>query len=272
MPTKKKKQSLTWRATKWSVKSLAKLIYLPIKGSYKLIKGSVKESSKQRKLEKSPAYSVPASLDNFSIMEVIEGDYDIAEKRIFDDSLIFLIFGKRGSGKSSLGFRLLENIHSQTKRRCYALGIEQKLMPKWISPTENIESVPNGSVILIDEGAVSFGARDSMSAKNKELSKLLAIARHKNLSLIFVTQNTGLIDKNILALADTLFVKEGSLLQMEMERPEIKKFYEKANESLKKIKGDRKSYVYLIDSDFEGSLSYSLPSFWSNNLSKNKAV
>jgi len=269
---KKKKKSLLWGATKWIVVGTAKLIFYSVRGSYRLIRGSVKENAKRRKLEKAPAYKTLPVLANFSIVDKIDGDYDIAEKRIYDDSLIFLIFGKRGSGKSSLGFRLLENIHSQTKRKCYALGIKQKLMPRWISPTDNVEKVPNGSVILIDEGAVSFSSRDSMSAKNKELSKLLAVARHKNLSLVFVTQNTGLIDKNILALADTLFVKEGSLLQMEMERPEIKKFYQKANESLKKIRGDRKSYVYLIDSDFEGSLSYKLPSFWSTNLSKNKAV
>ena len=85
-----------------------------------------------------------------------------------------------------------------------------------------------------------------------------------------MTQNTGLLDKNILALTDSLLVKEGSLLQMEMERPEVRKFYEKANKSLKTMEGDRRGYFYLIDSDFEGTLSYSLPSFWTSSLSKNQ--
>jgi len=263
----KKKKSLLWRIIKLPFIGAGKLIAV----TYRYSRKKAKERAEERSLEETPTYNLLSKFENFGIISKINGDYSFAEKRIFNESLIMLIFGKRGSGKSSLGFRLMENIHSQTKRRCYALGIEQKLMPKWISPTEDVESVPNGGVVLIDEGAVSFSSRDSMSAKNKELSKLLAIARHKNLSLIFVTQNTGLIDKNILALADTLFIKEGSLLQMEMERQELKKFYEKANKSLKKIKGDRKSYVYLIDSDFEGTLSYKLPSFWTTGLSKNKA-
>ena len=136
---------------------------------------------------------------------------------------------------------------------------------------DDVEKVPEGGIILIDEGAVSFGSRDSMSSKNRELSKLMAVARHKNLTLIFVTQNTGLIDRNILALTDALFIKEGSLLQMEMERHEVKKFYEKSNDYLKKVSGNKKKYVYLIDGDFEGVLTYKLPGFWTDNLSKNKS-
>jgi hypothetical protein len=134
----------------------------------------------------------------------------------------------------------------------------------------NVENAPEGAIVLIDEGAISFGARDSMSAKNKELTKVMAVARHKDLSLIFVTQNTGFIDKNILALTDTLMIKEGSLLQIEMERPEVRKFYEKSEEQLKHMKGNKKKFVYVMDSDFEGIISYNLPSFWSDKLSKNK--
>jgi len=266
--TKKKRKSLLWLLVKLPFIGVGKLTAI----SYKALNKKVERSFEKRKLKKAPAYSIPSKFENFEIKKTIIGDFSYAEKRIFSDSLILLIFGRRGSGKSSLGFRLLENIHSKTKRKCSALGIEQKLIPKWISSVDSVEKVPNGSVVLIDEGAVSFGSRDSMTSKNKELGKLLAITRHKNLSLVFVTQNTGLIDKNILSLTDTLFVKEGSLLQMEMERPEVKKFYEKANKSLKQVKENRKSHVYIIDSDFEGTLSYKLPSFWSNSLSKNKAV
>lgn len=240
--------------------------------TYRVSREKARENAKKKKLMKSETYNLLPQFRDFNIIEEISGNYVYTEKRIFEDSLILLIFGKRGSGKSGLGFRLLENIHSKTKRKCYALGIEQKLMPKWISNVDDIEKVPNGGVVLVDEGAVSFGARNSMSAKNKALIEILSIARHKNLSLIFVTQNTGLLDKNILALTDSLLIKEGSLLQMEMERPEVKKFYEKANKSLKALEGDRRSYFYLIDSDFEGTLSYNLPSFWTNNLSKNQAV
>jgi hypothetical protein len=145
-------------------------------------------------------------------------------------------------------------------------------MPKWINPVADVEKAANNSVVLVDEGAISFSSRESMSSKNKDLIKILAITRHKNLTLIFITQNTGLIDKSILKLVYILFVKEGSLLQTDMERPELKKFYEKANSSFKEAQGNKKKYVYIIDDDFEGFVSYRLPSFWSSKLSKNKAT
>jgi hypothetical protein len=263
---KKKKPSLAWKMVKLPFVGAGKLI----KYSYVKGKENAKKAAKQRKLNKSRVYTAEPKFEDFKIREEISGDYSFTEKRLFKDSLIVLIFGKRGSGKSALGFKLLENIHSKTGRKCYALSIQQEKMPEWIKSIDDVEKVPNGGVILIDEGAISFGSRNSMSSKNKELGQLLAIARHKNLTLLFVTQNTGLIDKNILALTDTLLIKEGSLLQMEMERKEVRKFYDKANDFLKFVKDDKKKYFYLIDSDFEGVLTHKLPSFWTDNLSKNQ--
>ena len=264
---KKKKSSFVWRVAKAVFIGVGK----GIRASFKFLFRKIKEENERLKVRKSPYYKISAKFDSLQILKQIKGDYSLAEKRLHGDSVIALIFGKRGSGKSSLGFRLLENIHSRTGRRCYTLGINQMLLPKWIASVDNAKNVPNGGVLLVDEGAITFGARDSMKAKNKELSNLMAIARHKGLTLIFVTQNTSMLDRNILKLSDILLIKEGSLLQLEMERPEIKKFYEKAAESFKKIKGNRKGFFYLIDSDFEGVLSYNLPSFWGDALSKNRA-
>jgi hypothetical protein len=268
MTKKKRKQkpSLLWKIIKLPFIGLWRLaVYI-----YRKSKEHAKKASEKRKLDKSQVYNTEPVFEEFPVIKKVTGDYSITEKRILEDSLIVLIFGKRGSGKSALGFKLLENIHSKTGRKCYALDIQQEKMPSWIKSIDDIEKVPNGGLILIDEGAISFGSRDSMSSKNKELSKLLAIARHKNLTLIFVTQNTGLIDKNVLALTDTLLIKEGSLLQMEMERKEVRKFYDKANNFIKFAEGNKKKYFYLIDSDFEGVLTHSLPSFWTTGLSKNQ--
>ena len=264
---KKKKQSILWRATKATFRGMGKIIA----GTYKFTKRKIKESNQKKKLEKNKVYNSNHILDELKIMKTISGDPTIFLERLSKDSLIILIFGKRGSGKTSLGIRLLENIKAKTNRECCVLGMENSILPNWINNVEKVEDARNNSIILVDEGAISFGSRDSMSSKNKELSKLLAIARHKNLTLIFVTQNTGMIDKNILKLADTLIVKEGSLLQLEMERQEMQKFYKKSDAEFSTIKGDRRSHAYVIDSDFEGVISYTLPSFWTEDISKNRA-
>ena len=45
---------------------------------------------------------------------------------------------------------------------------------------------------------------------------------------------------------------------------------EKAKKYIDKTDDDKIKYFYLIDSDFEGLLKHTLPSFWTTQLSKNK--
>lgn len=200
------------------------------------------------------------------------GDFKAFNERLGTASLIILIAGKRGSGKSALGFRILENVHAASKRPAAALGVRAAVLPTWISAIDDVEDVENGAVVLVDEGAVAFSSRESMSGKNKELGKLLAIARHKDLTLILITQNTGMIDKNVLNLCDTVILKEGSLLQQQMERDAMKEMYRKAGAAIKKVPAaERQKHAYIIDSDFEGLVSVPLPSFWNEKVSKSRA-
>lgn len=287
---KKKKQPFLWKVIKYFFIGIALIVWYVLKGIWYLLKGiwwllwkgitstfritrrTMKDGAERKRLSKSPVYNKKAMFDPLEVLNKISGDYSVSEKRLHEESIIALIFGKRGSGKSALGFRLLENIHHKAGRKCFVLGVDERSkMPEWINPIEKIEDAPQNSAVLVDEGALSFNSRESMSKTNKGLSGILAIARHKNLTVLFITQNTGMIDKNVLKLSDVLLVKQGSLLQLEMERPEIKKFYEKAETSFGKLDGDKRQYVYLIDGDFEGALSHTLPSFWTESLSKNQA-
>ena len=201
--------------------------------------------------------------------KTVKGHYQDFRKRLDSDSLILSIVGRRGSGKSVLGFSLLENVYAKTGRKAFVMGVDQKLIPRWIGSVNSIEEVDNNSILLIDEGAISFSSRESMSKKNRELGKMLAVARHKDLTLIFITQNTGMMDKSVLNLTDTLIFKEGSLLQEKMERAAMKDFYESSSRALNAIpKNQRKAYAYIFDDDFEGLIKADLPSFWSTNISK----
>jgi len=273
---KKRRKSWFWRFIGSVLKEAAKVASKSV--SYVLEGIKNKSEYKKEKInqlgdsEKGHLYNIQPNIVNFEVEKKIAGNYSLTNKRLLEDSMIVLLFGKRGSGKSALGFRILENTYATTRRKCFVLGVKSSLLPRWIVSIDDMEKVPNGSVILVDEGAISYGSRESMSISNRELSKFLAIARHKNHTLIFITQNTGLIDKNILKLADILMIKEGSLLQLEMERAEIRKFFKKAKQAFAALSKDKKKYAYIIDSDFEGVVSFSLPNFWSESLSKNRAV
>ena len=255
------------KATWWLTKTSARLAW---KGAAAGVNAGIRATQKARETRQQPAQ--PAQHIPLVVEHTVKGDFASFEQHLKIDSLIILIAGRRGSGKSVTGFRLLENIHAQTKRPCCAIGPAQNILPTWIHAVQTVQEAPNNSAILIDEGAIAFSSRNSMSANNKQLSELLAIARHKNITLILITQNTGMIDKNILSLCDTIIFKEGSLLQERMERSAIKDLYETANKSLNTIDTNlRNTHCYIIDSCFEGLCSTTLPSFWSNNVSNNRA-
>src|SRR3989338_4790493 len=213
-------------------------------------------------VEKKDANYVP-----FEIAKKDKGSYEEFYEKMRKTSLIFLIVGKRGSGKTSLGFRMLELFHKSSGRKCYVLGYEKSRLPWWIRKVEDIEKIPNNSIALFDEGAILFSARESMKEINKVLGKIMAIARHKNLTLILITQNSGMIDLNVLRLADTLLLKEPSLLQSKFERKGLNEIFDKIKPDFDKLK-EKKAHFYVWDDEFQGILKYGLPRFWSDKISK----
>ncbi|MBW2970494.1 hypothetical protein KY309_02040 [Candidatus Woesearchaeota archaeon] len=258
----------------WIIVNVFKALYYLLVGLFKGAKFATKKAAKAHQDAKVRAEQPrsPAKYSGLSFSSVLKGSVEGFEHRLLNDSLILAVAGRRGSGKSVLGFRLMENIHAKTERSCFVLGVKQAVLPSWIQTIDEISKVSNGGVVLVDEGAISFGSRESMSKKNRSLGELLAIARHKDLTLIFITQNTGMIDKNVLNLCDVILLKEGSLLQEKMERSVMKDLYSTANSALQKIPAsERKPYCYVFDADFEGLVSASLPSFWSVRVSKNQA-
>ncbi len=202
----------------------------------------------------------------FHTVKTENGSYDDFHRRLMKGSNIILINGKRGSGKTALGMKFLELFRRKSKRKVYAMGFENAKLPFTIKKADKIEDISNNSVVLIDEGAILFGSRDSMKQVNKQLGKLMTVARHKNLSLILIAQNSAMIDLNVLRLADTIVLKEPSLLQAQFERKAIKDMYEKVAPHFKDV--DAKSHFYIMDDEFEGLMKFGLPEFWNEKISK----
>jgi hypothetical protein len=196
----------------------------------------------------------------------IRGDYERFRKKMMDSSLIMLITGKRGSGKTSLGMKLLEVFSNRSSRECYIVNYRKARLPKWMHRIDSVEDAPNNAVVLIDEGAVGYFSRESMKEANRVLSKIMTLARHKNLSLLIISQNSAMIDLNVVRLSDTLLFKEPSLLQARFERRALKDMFDKVTPFFKKLE-DPNSHFYVWDDDFEGMISYDLPGFWTESIS-----
>lgn len=261
MPKKKKNK---WTAGKILLE-IVKLPYYLVKGIIFVTKKTNKKA-KQVKVKKERKSKL-ATYEQFTALQKNKGDYIAWEKKLQQsDSTIGIILGARGTGKTAFGMKLLENIYAKKKTQCYAMGFDAKEMPSWITVVENIDQIKNNAHVLLDEGGIFFSSRKSMSNVNKMLSDLILVARHKNLSIAFISQNSSNLDVNILRQADYLVMKRSSLLQKDFERKIIKELYEKNMADFEKY--DDKGLAYIHADTFQGFISNPLPSFWTVKISK----
>lgn len=245
---------------------IIKIPYYLFKGIYRLAE-FISKKTEDRKIKKTRELMVPV-YEELQVIKTNKGNYQSWEKKVStSDSEIGIILGARGSGKTALGLKLLENARAKYKRKCYAMGFDKNEMPDWIINVEKIEELKNDSVILIDEGGILFSSRKSMSNANKLLSDLILISRHKNLSIIFISQNSANLEVNVLRQADFLILKSSSLLQKNFERKIIQDIYNKTQEDFNKFK-HIKGVAYIYSDEFDGFISNPLPSFWKMSISK----
>ena len=257
-PMPKKKRTNIIFAIFKGVYLTAKIISL---GTYRLLKKTTETKPKKTKRIK----SLP-TIDPFKQIHTESGNLQDFENFLINKpSTIGIILGARGTGKSAIGMRLLENIHSQKNRKCYAMGFKD--LPKWIKVVENIEEIKNNSLVLIDEGGILFSSRDSMKNANKLLTELLLIARHKDLQILFISQSSANLEINAIRQADYLILKPSSLLQKDFERKKIKEIYTEIEEKFNKHK-EVTGITYIYSDKFRGFVTNTLPSFWTTKISK----
>lgn len=226
-----------------------------------------KEKSLENKKEKLRP-KIYAKYEDLKLIKLLDGNYNKFENKLLNNlSIIGIILGARGTGKSSIGMKLLENIKAKTNRNICAMGFRKETLPGWINIINKTEEIPNGSVVLVDEAGIEFSSRESMSDANKLLSDLLLIARHKDLSIFFISQNSSNLEINIIRQADFLILKPSSLLQKDFERKKIKDIYSEVQEDFDKLKHVN-GLTYIYSNDFRGFISNNLPSFWNKEVSK----
>lgn len=212
----------------------------------------------------------PKPLPKFEPFELVEerkGSYADFERELKKYGLIMLIVGKRGSGKTALGMQFLAWFNHIARRRCYGIGYDAAKLPRWVHKAKRIEDIPNDSIVLVDEAAILFFSREAMTSMNKMLSKLMAIARHKNLSMILITQSSALIEINVLRLADVLLLKQPSVLQARFERKALQDIFIDVKKTFRKL-DNRASHFYVYSDEFEGLVRYKLPYFWNDSISR----
>ena len=166
------------------------------------------------------------------------------EFKIYSEPNNFLIIGKKGSGKTALGFKLLEDI--SIFRNAYVFRFPKpELLKKLPFKCENITSMKElknltDGVCLIDEAHRYFNVLNK--SVNEELKDILSNSRQNNTSFIFVTHNSYFITRGLFSYIDVRIIKEVNEGHWEIDRPHMKKLYSKIDINNPKD--------YFIDSDY----------------------
>lgn len=198
-------------------------------------------------------------------------DLDSAWLRMISHPCVVLILGGRGSGKSALGYWLLE-LH-RYGLKTYTVGVPasaRRFLPSWMGIAPRLEDVPTGAIALVDEAYLPYHARGTTAQRSKAMSQLVNLSRQRDQTLIFVSQEARQVDRNIVGAANVVVFKQLGMFQLKFDRPELAKLAAQAKEAFAAASGNlrRSSYVYAPEADFVGMMTNELPSFWKPGLSR----
>lgn len=191
-------------------------------------------------------------------------------KELTHESKIGLIVGSRGSGKTCLGFHYLE-LHNMFNpdRNIFVYNFPKpNILPKFIKNLKEFNDCPNNSIVLVDEAGLEFNQFSYLTKQSQALSNIIKIARHKDLSLIFIAQNTSTITKDLRRLVDYIMLREPSQTQIHNETPMIKRIYQNCFMLFSTKTARTKGYFIADMPRLMEYNEFDVPTFWNTDISK----
>lgn len=169
------------------------------------------------------------------------------------------------SGKTAFSYEFLD-WHKAEKRPEFVYKFPQpELLPGHITNTIDLNKVPKGSVVLIDESSMEFNQFSFNSKPSQALVDMIKVARHNDLSLIFISQNGQMLTRDVRRLVDTYILKTPSYAQLYDEVSIIKRMYQNCFMLFKAEEIPQKAF-YIAEI---GEFGYAdLPDYWTEEISK----
>jgi len=187
--------------------------------------------------------------------------------------IVVLITGRRGSGKDVTAVVLAEAIHHQTGKLIYShYNPEEFPLPKhWRERRWNHYQA--NTIQLIGDAHLSYFSRDWQQDLAKTLIKIISVTRHDDIDVIYTTQMTSLIDRQVIGNVDALIFKEPSAIAAKFERPELKELTANANIYFEGYNQTEKwSHAYAFTHLDEFSIiGIKMPDYYTEKMSKNMA-
>ena len=196
--------------------------------------------------------------------------------KILGSPSITVLFGDQGEGKTATGMKVLEEAHKKGLK-CYIVGIPEAkwhLLPEYIIPVKHLNDVEDGAAVFVDESYLLAHARESSKISNKVLAKVLGLARQKDWTLVFATHSSMKLDKSVIAESTNQFFKRQSPMRVSFERKQLKTMATQAYYFFRKKKAqgkNTKAWGFIFSDRFSQgkvAVNYSLPTFWTEDISK----
>jgi hypothetical protein len=197
------------------------------------------------------------------------------------DVSIGVILGGRRKGKSVLGYGIVDALHNEQGYSTYIFGLpesKQHYLPSFIKPIFDLDMIPDGSALLVDEAYKEFYSRMSFSTRNKFIDTLVALSGQKRLKCLFITQEARKLEIGITGSSDFILFKKPSMLQIEFDRPQFKRMLTSVRETFEQLKSPanvplkeyEKQCTYIVSDDFIGMIekSNSPPAWWNEEISR----
>ena len=186
-----------------------------------------------------------------------------------------IIIGQPNSGKSATGHFLLELLHKEKNLKSFLVGFPkncQYLLPDWVTLTSSFKKVSTGAVILHDEAYLDSHTRKrGFDKQAQELVRELGLARQLEHDLNFVAHEARPLDKNILGYCNLFIIKYPGIMSVKLERPELRELVAPAQAFFETVPAeDRQKFAYVLSLEkrYEGPMSTSLPSHWTEELNQ----
>lgn len=189
---------------------------------------------------------------------------------------VVTITGQRRAGKSSLAYHIAEEMHKHRGVRPVTVNVPEStaenLPDHWVH-VSSISQAPKNSVVVYDESYRSIHSRTPMSDENIDLTEVVELSAQRGQSILFVTQNSAILDKVAVGESDVMMIKKPGKLSMKFERSSIRELSKEARERFEMLPedADHRAYTYIYGEDGEAFVQNDEADFYSDDISRSFA-
>jgi hypothetical protein len=199
--------------------------------------------------------------------------------KIADHPAVYLILGDVRQRKTTTAASIIDEFHREKKLPVYMVAPKRvvDVWPRWfhqVNPEK--PRLPQNCIIFVDDAHLYYYAREWRKGGAKFLDFVARERAHDGHTLIYTTQQSRVLDINLITMSSAIVYKKPSKLQIASERKLVREMFKTAKAELK-TKDYKPEWAYVVadspQGEFEGLVKVKTPEWFTHKMSKaNKAL